>query len=283
MMPTLQGKVAVVTGASRGAGRGIALALGEVGATVYVTGRSVKGNSTSDNIPGSIDETALLVTVRGGVGIPVQCNHTLDAEVEALFARVKEEQGRLDILVNNAWGGYENYNGDRWSDETKFTDPFWQQSMQRWEGMFTAGVRSHLLSSRFAVPLMLPHHHGLIVNTTAWDRDKYLGNLFYDLAKNAVNRMAFAMALELREYNIAAVTLAPGFMRTERVLAAYAENSFDLSGTESPEYIGRAIASLAADDNVMEKSGKVLSVGDLAQEYGFTDIDGRLIPAFKIE
>lgn len=282
-MPTLQGKVAVVTGASRGAGRGIALALGEVGATVYVTGRSVKGNSTSDNIPGSIDETALLVTVRGGVGIPVQCNHTLDAEVEALFARVKEEQGRLDILVNNAWGGYENYNGDRWSDETKFTDPFWQQSMQRWEGMFTAGVRSHLLSSRFAVPLMLPHHHGLIVNTTAWDRDKYLGNLFYDLAKNAVNRMAFAMALELREYNIAAVTLAPGFMRTERVLAAYAENSFDLSGTESPEYIGRAIASLAADDNVMEKSGKVLSVGDLAQEYGFTDIDGRLIPAFKIE
>lgn len=282
-MPTLQGKVAVVTGASRGAGRGIALALGEVGATVYVTGRSVKGNSTSDNIPGTIDETALLVTVRGGVGIPVQCNHTVDAEVEALFARVKEEQGRLDILVNNAWGGYENYNGDRWSDETKFTDPFWQQSMQRWEGMFTAGVRSHLLSSRFAVPLMLPHHHGLIVNTTAWDRDKYLGNLFYDLAKNAVNRMASGMALELREYHIAAVTLAPGFMRTERVLAAYAENSFDLSGTESPEYIGRAIASLAADDNVMEKSGKVLSVGDLAQEYGFTDIDGRLIPAFKIE
>jgi NAD(P)-dependent dehydrogenase (short-subunit alcohol dehydrogenase family) len=281
-MSNLAGKVAVVTGASRGGGRGIALALGESGATVYVTGRSTQGKSTAENIPGTIEETAELVTSRGGLGIPVQCNHLIDAEVAALFAQVQQEQGHLDLLVNNAWGGYENYNGDHWDDQTKFSDPFWQQSMQRWEGMFTAGVRSHLLSSRFAVPLMLPQRQGLIVNTTAWDRDNYLGNLFYDLAKNTVNRMAFGMALELREYNIAAITLAPGFMRTERVVAALGE-SLDLNITESPEYIGRAIAALASDANIREKSGKVLTAGDLAAEYGFTDVDGRLIPPFRLE
>ncbi|HLO84964.1 MAG TPA: SDR family NAD(P)-dependent oxidoreductase [Nostocaceae cyanobacterium] len=282
-MTKLQGKVTVVTGASRGGGRGIALALGEAGAIVYVTGRSVNNSSTGENLPGTIAETAELVTARGGVGIPVYCNHKIDAEVEALFARVQQEQGKLDILVNNAWGGYENYNGDRWSDsDANFIDPFWQHSMQRWEGMFTSGVRSHLLSSRYAVPLMLPHRQGLIVNTTAWDRDKYLGNLFYDLAKNAVNRLSFAMALELQGYNIAALSLAPGWMRTERVIAALGED-LDYNLTESPEYIGRAIVALASDAQIMKKSGQILAVGDLAQEYNFTDIDGRVIPPFKLE
>lgn len=280
-MPTLEGKVAVVTGASRGGGRGIALALGEAGATVYVTGRSVRGEATTDNMPGTIDETAESVTDRGGAGIPVRCDCRVDAEVEALFARVKAEQGRLDILVNNVWGGYENYNGDTWgTDGTRFLAPFWEQSLDRWQGMFEAGVRAHLVASYFAVPLMLPHRQGAIVNTIAWDRGKYLGNLFYDVAKHAIARMTYGMARELKPHNIVAVAIAPGFMRTERVLAA---PDVDLSLTESPEYIGRAVVALASDRNAMQKSGSVLMAGDLAQEYGFTDIDGRQIPPFTIE
>jgi NAD(P)-dependent dehydrogenase (short-subunit alcohol dehydrogenase family) len=278
-MSNLKNRVAVVTGASRGGGRGIAVALGEAGATVYVTGRSVQGELTTDNIPGTITETATTVTARGGVGIAVQCDHTIDIEVEALFTRVQQEQGRLNILVNNVWGGYEQY------EYGGFDAPFWQQPLRHWEKMFTAGVRAHLLASRFAVPLMLPQRQGLIINTTAWDRDKYLGNLFYDVAKSAINRMAFGMARELREHNITAVALAPGFMRTERVLAVLQQNEEnpDLSATESPEYIGRAVVALFTDANVMQKSGMVLTVGDLAQEYGFTDVDERQIPAFRIE
>ncbi len=279
-MQTLKGKIAVVTGASRGGGRGIALALGEAGATVYVTGRSVKGEATTDNMAGTIDETAEAVTARGGRGIPARVNHAVDSEVEALFDRVKQEQGKLDILVNNAWGGYEGYDGDTWSDGTHFIAPFWEQSMARWQGMFEAGVRSQIVAARCAAPLMLPQRQGLIVNTTAWDRDKYLGNLFYDVAKNAVNRTVYGMARDLRDYNIAAVAIAPGFMRTERVLAA---NIPDLSATESPEYIGRAIAAIAADPHILRKSGSVLAAGDLAREYGFADIDGRQIPPFRLE
>jgi NAD(P)-dependent dehydrogenase (short-subunit alcohol dehydrogenase family) len=218
MLARLKGKIAVVTGASRGGGRGIACVLGEAGATVYLTGRSIKDRPTIDNMPGTINETAEAVTARGGLGIAVRCDHTVDEEVEALFARVQQEQGRLDILVNNIWGGYEHYDGNSWSEDgTTFSAPFWQQSLGRWEGMFTAGVRAHLVASRLAVPLMLPQKQGLIVNTTAWDRDKYLGNLFYDVAKNAVNRMVYGMARDLRAYNINAIAIAPGFMRTERV------------------------------------------------------------------
>jgi NAD(P)-dependent dehydrogenase (short-subunit alcohol dehydrogenase family) len=275
----LTGKVAVVTGASRGAGRGIALVLGEAGATVYVTGRSVRGEATTDNLPGTIEETAEAVTARGGVGIPVRCDMTQDEQVEALFNRI-ERDGRLDIVVNNAWGGYEGYDGKTWADGTEFFAPFWEQSLQRWEGMFTAGVRSHLVASRCAVPLMLSQKQGLIVNTIAWDRDKYLGNLFYDMAKHAIARMTLAMARDLEPYKIAAVAVAPGFMRTERVLDA---PDVDLAQTESTEYIGRAIAALASDINVLELSGTVLTVGDLAVEYGFTDIDGRQIAAFRLE
>ncbi|HEY9296777.1 MAG TPA: SDR family NAD(P)-dependent oxidoreductase [Phormidium sp.] len=282
-MSTLKGKVAVVTGASRGGGRGIALALGEAGATVYITGRSTKNQGTTDNLAGTIDETAESVTLRGGVGIPVRCDHTIDAEVEALFARVKTEQGHLDLLVNNAWGGYENYYGTNFEDGTAFDAPFWEHSLQRWQTMFNAGVRSHLVTSRFAIPLMLSQNQGLIVCTTAWDRDKFLGNLYYDLAKNAVNRMVFGIARELQKYNIAAVALAPGFMRTERVMAAYNLQPFDLSNSESPEYIGRAIVALASDPNLMSKSGQVLAVGNLAPEYGFTDIDGNQPQPFKLE
>src|SRR5687767_5947392 len=161
-------KVAVVTGASRGAGRGIALALGEEGATVYVTGRSVRGEATTENLPGTIEETAETVTKRGGTGIAVRCDHTADADVEELFGRVQREQGRMDLLVNNAWGGYEQH------DYRKFTAPFHEQPLRHWDGMFTAGVRAALVAGRCAVSLMLPQRHGLIVNITAWDRDKYL-------------------------------------------------------------------------------------------------------------
>lgn len=275
---SLQGKVAVVTGASRGAGRGIALALGEAGATVYVTGRSVRGEATTENLPGTIEDAAEAVTARGGTGIAVRCDHTVDPDVEELFARVRREQERLDLLVNNAWGGYEHH------DYRKFTAPFHEQPLRHWNGMFTAGVRATLVASRFAASLMLPQRNGLIINITAWDRDKYLGNVFYDVAKNAINRMTYGMARDLRPHNISSVALAPGFMRTERVAGAFeaAGNRDYLNFTESPEYVGRAVVALASDPNVLEESAKVLAVGDLATKYGFTDVDGRQIPAFRM-
>jgi NAD(P)-dependent dehydrogenase (short-subunit alcohol dehydrogenase family) len=272
----LRGRVAVVTGASRGVGKGIALALGEAGATIYVTGRSDEGGTT-EGLPGTVRDTAEAVTQRGGQGVPIRCDHTADAEVEALFARVKQEQGRLDLLVNNVWGGYEHF---EWS---RFAAPFWEQPLGQWSGMFESGVRAHLVATRFAIPLMLANRQGLIVHTTAWDRDKYLGNLFYDLAKAAVNRMAFGMARELQAHHVAVLALAPGFVGTERVLAAFAGAGRVPASLESPEYIGRAVVALAGDANVMAKSGRVLTVGQLAPEYGFTDIDGRQLPPFQIE
>jgi NAD(P)-dependent dehydrogenase (short-subunit alcohol dehydrogenase family) len=275
---TLRGKVIVVTGASRGAGRGIAVTLGAAGATVYVTGRSIKGHGTTENLPGTIEETAEIISARGGTGIPVRCDHTTDSDAEELFRRVHCEQGRIDVLVNNAWGGYEQH------DHQNFSAPFHTQPLRHWEGMFTAGVRAALVASRFAVSLMLPQKHGLIVNITAWDRDNFLVNVLYDVAKNAINRMTWGMARELSPHNIAVIALAPGFMRTERVAAAFEAvgNKEYLNFTESPEYVGRAVLALASDELVLKKSGKVLAVGDLACEYGFTDIDGRLIPAFRM-
>jgi len=274
----LSGKVAIVTGASRGAGRGIAVTLGAAGATVYVTGRSVKGLATTESLPGTIEETAEMVTARGGAGVPVRCDHTVDSDVEGLFERVQREQGRLDLIVNNAWGGYEHH------DHRKFAAPFQEQPMRHWDGMFTAGVRAALGASRLAVSMMLPRKHGLIVNITAWDDDKFLVNVFYDVAKAAINRMTYGMARELKTHNIAAIALAPGFMRTERVAAAFEAvgNKDYLNFTESPEYAGRAVVALASDPNIMNKSGSVLAVGSLADEYGFDDIDGRRIPAFRM-
>lgn len=278
MTRPLAGKVAVVTGASRGAGRGIARVLGEAGATVYVTGRSTRGNTT-EGLPGSIDETAEEVTARGGRGIPVRCDNTVDEQVRALFERVKEEHGHLDILVNNVWGGYENLYGSRWGDGTPFRAPFWEQSLDHWKKMFEAGVRAHLVASWFAAPLMVTRGQGLIVNTTWYDQGRYLGHVFYDVAKAAVNRLAFAMSHDLLPFNIACVALTPGFMRTERSLAAGIIT--DVSVTESTEYIGRAVVALATDPNVMAKTGMTLAVGDLAREYGFTDIDGRQLPRYE--
>lgn len=274
--PHLQGRIAVVTGASRGIGRGIAIVLGEAGSTVYVTGRSQRSSRTED-LPGSIDETAEAVTMRGGVGIAVRCDHTVDNDVQALFQRVREEQGRLDLLVNNVWGGYEQYEFEG------FQAPFWEQPLRHWHGMFEAGLRAHLVASRYAAPLMVAERRGLIINTVAWDRDKYLGNLFYDVAKAAIIRMSYGMSIELRQHGVAALALAPGFVRTERVMAAHALQPFPLDRTESPAYAGRAVAHLAADPQVMQKTGKVLTAGDLAREYGFADVDGKQPPAFRID
>jgi NAD(P)-dependent dehydrogenase (short-subunit alcohol dehydrogenase family) len=273
-----------VTGASRGAGRGIALELGTARATVYVTGRSVRGEPTTDNVPGTIDETAREVTDRGGRGIAIRCDHTVDADVESLFSRIRDDHGRLDILVNNVWGGYENSHC-----RPLPLVPFWEQSLHQWDMMFTAGVRAHLTASRLAVPLMLPQRRGLIVSTTAnLDALPYLHNLFYDLAKNAVARLVWAIGQELRERGIAALAVAPGFMRTERVVEAFrragAPEAIDGPGgpKETTAYLGRAIVALASDERVIEKSGQLVEVGTLAREYGFTDVDGTQPPPFRI-
>ena len=255
----LSGTVAVVTGASRGAGRGVALVLGGAGATVYVTGRSVRGAPSGKGREGTIDETAEAVRARGGDGIPVRCDHTDDADVRSLFARVRSEQGRLDLLVNNAWGGYEQRPDE--PETAFFGTPFWDQPLWRWDGMFTAGVRAHLLASRRAAPLLIEHRDrspGLVVNTIAWAFGAYLGNVLYDTAKAATVRMAFGMAEDLRPHRVAAVALAPGH----------------LGVTETPEYLGRAVATLADDPDVMVRTGKVLTVGELARDYAFTDTDG---------
>lgn len=283
-MPHLNHIVALVTGASRGAGRAIALELGAGGATVYVSGRSVDGRPTTDNVPGTIDETARDVADRGGRGVAIRCDHTVDADVDALFARIRDDHGRLDVLVNNVWGGYE-------SSECRPLPlvPFWDQSLRQWDGMFTAGVRAHLAASRLAVPLMLPRRRGLIVSTTAnLEALPYLRNIFYDLSKHAVARLAWAMAHELREHGIAALAVAPGFMRTERIVEAFRRagvpDAIDGPGgpKETPVYLGRAIAALASDPNVLGKSGQLLEVGTLALEYGFTDVDGTQPPPFRV-
>jgi NAD(P)-dependent dehydrogenase (short-subunit alcohol dehydrogenase family) len=283
-MDELKDTVALVTGASRGAGRGVAIELGAAGATVYVSGRSTDGGPTTDNVPGTIEETAKAVTDRGGRGVAVRCDHTVDAEVEALFSRIRHDSGRLDVLVNNVWGGYED-SECRPLPRT----PFWEQSLRQWDGMFTAGVRAHLVASRLAVPLMLPERRGLIVSTTAnLDVLPYLRNLFYDLAKNAVARMVWAMAQELREHGIAALAVAPGFMRTERVVEAFrragAPDAIDGPGgpKETAAYLGRAIVALASDARTIEKSGQLVEVGTLAKEYGFTDIDGTQPQPFRL-
>jgi NAD(P)-dependent dehydrogenase (short-subunit alcohol dehydrogenase family) len=283
-MTALRDTIALVTGASRGAGRAIALELGAAGATVYVTGRTSAAGTGVDGLPGTIHETAEGVSERGGRGIPVQCDHTADEQVAALFDQIGREQPRLDLLVNNVWGGYENP-----QCRPLPVVPFWEQSVRQWDGMFIAGVRAHLVSSQRAVPLMLPHRRGLIVNTSAnVEPLPYLRNLFYDVAKHAVTRMTTDMAHELREHGIAVVAVAPGFMRTERIEAAFRRAGYEaaLDGPggpkETPAYVGRAVVALASDPRILEKTGQLLEAGALAHEYGFTDVNGSQPPPFRI-
>ena len=277
-MKPLNGKVALVTGGSRGAGRGIAAELGKAGAIVYVTGRSVRGASTN-HWPGTVDDTVSEIEAAGGKAIAIQCDHTKDAETEAVISQIRKEQGKLDILINNVWGAH---------DLGVEGKPFWELTLQNWDTMFTAGVRAQLAVNHFAVPLLRENKQALIIHTTFWDHGKYTGQFYYDLAKNALVRMAYGLSIELKADNIAVLAVSPGFMRTELVLkyhGADEENwreADDLQQTETPYYVGRGIAALAADPNVMEKSGQVFRAGELAKEYGFTDIDGRYIPPFTI-
>ena len=276
-MQTLKGTVAVVTGATRGAGKGIALALGEAGATVYVTGRSTRAGHTTRDYPGTVEESAEAVTARGGTGIPVVVDAGDEAAVAALVARVAAEQGCLDLLVNNAWGGHDEMIGLDGAAET----PFWQLSPGQWDGMMNRGARYGIIASTHAAPLMVAQGRGLIVSTTFWDRDRYLGHLYYDLAKATINRMAFAMAQDLAPHGVASLGLSPGWMRTELVLRAFEvegdrwEDVPALTATESTGYVGRAVVALAGDPGIMRRTGQMLRVGDVARAYGFTDTDGR--------
>jgi len=206
--PRLNGTVALVTGASRGGGKGIALVLGEEGATVYVTGRSVRGEPTTLDRPGTIDDTAEELTARGGTGVAVRCDHTDDSQVEALFARIRTEQGRLDLLVNNAWSGYEL--------PLYFETPFWEMEWRHWDLMFRGGLRATAFASMLAAPMMIEAGRGRIVNTT-WVLDRPHGVTFYEVVKNATNKLTEQMADDLRPHGVACVAVSPGWMRLERM------------------------------------------------------------------
>src|SRR6266571_9248748 len=266
-MNRLRNRVALVTGASRGGGKGIALVLGEEGATVYVTGRSVRGEPTTLGRPGTIDDTAEEVTARGGTGIAVRCDHTDDAQVEALFDRIRGEQGRLDLLVNNAWSGYEI------SPDSDLN--FWEMEWRHWDLMFTGGLRATALASSLAAPMMLEAGSGLVVNIT-WVLDRPHGHAFYEVVKNGTNKLTEQMADDLRPFGVACVAVSPGWMRLERMDLSPEQKA----RTESAEFPGRAVAALAADNDVLAKSGQVFTTPRLAREYGITDIDGKQQSAF---
>jgi NAD(P)-dependent dehydrogenase (short-subunit alcohol dehydrogenase family) len=295
---SLAGKIALVAGATRGAGRGIAVALGEAGATVYCTGRSSRKRRPARSRPETIEETAELVTAAGGRGIPVRVDHTDSAQVKKLVALIKRRHYRLDILVNDIWGG---------DALTEFGKPFWQANLDNGLRMLRQAIHSHIITSHFAAPLMFGRaktkgrsrgkSRPIIFEITDGDAFYYRGNLFYDLVKISVIRLAFAMARELRKRNIASVALTPGFLRSEAVLEHFGvteanwkdagkrkdanANSTDQNdapqdflASESPRYIGRAAVALAVDPRAIEKSGRVFSSWALAREYGFTDLDG---------
>jgi NAD(P)-dependent dehydrogenase (short-subunit alcohol dehydrogenase family) len=287
--PNLRGRVALVAGATRGAGRGIAIALGEAGATVYCTGRSSRKRSRGQHPPRgrpeTIEETAELVTAAGGHGIAVRVDHTKAEDVKKLVAAIKRRHKGLDILVNDVWGG---------DALTEWGKTFWAVNLENGLQMLKQAIHSHIITSHYAVPLMLGRRRGIIFEITDGDAFYYRGNLFYDLVKISVIRLAFAMARELRKRNIVAVALTPGFLRSEAVLDHFgvreanwkeagkkASNSpnqndagADFLVSESPRYIGRAVVALAADAKAKSKSGRVFSSWALAQEYGFTDLDG---------
>jgi NAD(P)-dependent dehydrogenase (short-subunit alcohol dehydrogenase family) len=262
--------VALVTGASRGVGKGVALGLGEAGATVYVTGRTTVEGAAASKMPGTVAQTADEVTALGGRGIAVACDHCDDEQTRTVFAQIARKQGRLDVLVNNVWAGYEHF-----TDGSEFwlEKGFWDMPLERWDKMFRSGVRAHFACSALAAPVMIAQGSGLIVNISFFAAQRNDRGVAYGVAKAADDRMAACMAHELRPHNVAAVSLYPGLVRTESVLANAAY--FDMSNSESPQFIGRAVAALAADPEVMAKSGRALVAAALALEYGFTDVDGR--------
>jgi NAD(P)-dependent dehydrogenase (short-subunit alcohol dehydrogenase family) len=290
-MQTLKRKVAVVAGATRGAGRGIAVELGAAGATVYCTGRSTKNNPSDLNRPETIEETAELVSKAGGVGIAVRVDHTKEEEVKALFEKVKAEQGKLDILVNDIWGG---------EKLIEWGKPFYELDLQRGFRLLERAIFTHIITSKYGVPLMLENGRGLVIEVTDGDTLNYRGNFFYDLVKTTVIRLAHNMAAELKgkvtnlpdgktlaaeENSITVVALTPGFLRSEEMLDHFSVTKETwqeavkkdpyFAESETPHYIGRAVVALASDKNIHEKHGQALATWHLSREYNFKDIDGR--------
>ncbi|MEV7629015.1 SDR family oxidoreductase [Actinoplanes sp. NPDC089786] len=272
----LTDKIALVAGATRGAGRGIAVELGAAGARVYVTGRSSRAGRSDMDRPETIEETADLVTAAGGHSIAVRCDHSDVRQVAALIRRVEDEQDRLDVLVNDIWGG---------DPLTEWGTPFWQLDLAAFRAMWERAVLTHLITSQHAVPLMMRRRTGLIIEVTDGLGREYRGNLAYDLTKTAVNRLALAQAEELREHGITALAVTPGFLRSEAMLDHFGvtEDNWRDGGdrdphflaSETPRYIGRAISALAADPHIAERAGQVLTSWDLAEHYGLHDVDGR--------
>jgi dehydrogenase/reductase SDR family member 1 len=248
---TLDGTVAVVTGATRGVGRGIAHELARCGARVFATGRSAPASEPNGQI------TA------------IACDHRDNAQVEDAFGRILHEAGAIDILVNNVWGGYE-----RMIDNGEFTwgKPFWEQPLWRWDAMFAAGVRAHYQASQLAAPSMIARRRGLIVNISTWAARKRIGNVAYGVSKAATDKLTADTAIELEPHGVTVLSLYPGLVRTEKVMEA--AQWLDLTNSESPEFSGRAVAALAADRDVIRHTGKVLVAASVAIDYGFTDVDG---------
>jgi dehydrogenase/reductase SDR family member 1 len=249
----LYDRVAIVTGATKGVGRGVARVLAAAGARVFATGRSAP------------DRGPLEEQITG-----ICCDHRIDSQVEAAFNRIVCEANTIDILVNSVWGGYE-----RMVDNGVFTwsKPFWEQPLWRWDAMFSAGVRAHYLASQLVVPAMIAQRRGLIVNISFWAAQKHVGNVAYGMSKAATDKMTADMATELKPYGVAVVSLYPGLVRTEKVMES--AKWLDLSNSESPEFVGQAVAALAADPDVLRYTGNVLVAASLAREYGFTDLDGK--------
>lgn len=275
----LSRRVCLVAGASRGVGRGIAQALGEAGAVVVVTGRSSEAGPRTDGRNETFEDTAREVNLLGGRGHPYRCDHTSEREVDQLVSWMLRRFGRIDLAVDAVWGGNEGFDGTRYGDGSSWGTPFWRRPAARLGACFEAGVYAQLLLARAVAPAMVSARQGLIV-TVGFDTDAgYLGDVFYDLGKTAMNRLTMAMATELAPFGVTALGLSPGHVRTERVLDA----GLGEAATESPLYAGRAVAALAADADVQRLSGQVLHVADLAASYGFADRDGTRPPRFTPE
>jgi NAD(P)-dependent dehydrogenase (short-subunit alcohol dehydrogenase family) len=282
---TLAGKVALVAGSTRGAGRGVAVQLGAAGATVYVTGRSTSGRRSEMNRPETIEETADLVTRAGGRGIAVRTDHLVPDEVRALIARIEHEQGALHLLVNSIWG----------ATRMEWNKTVWESDLDYGLHTLRLAIDTHAITCHLALPLLIRTPGGLVVEmtdgTNEYNEVNYRVSFFYDLAKAAVNRIAFSLAHELRPHGATAVALTPGWLRSEAMLDAYrvteptwrdatkVQPHFAIS--ESPVYVGRAVVALAQDPDVARWAGKALSSGQLARIYGFTDADGSQPDAWR--
>ena len=286
-MSNLHGKVALVAGATRGAGRGIACMLGAAGATVYCTGRSTRQQRSEMDRPETIEETAEMVTSHGGQGIWMQVDHTQPAQVKALVERIAEEQnGQLDLLVNNISGDWHI----EWVTPGYSTLPFWESSIDKGLAVQDQAVNSHIITSHYAARLMVHNRRGLIVEINDGNCLNYNCGLFYSFSKGSAVLLAYMMAEELKSHNVAAVSLTPGWLRSEVMLEGFGVSEVnwrdviqrhpDFEKSETPFYVGRAVVALATDPNLMQRTGHALSAGYLAQEYGFTDVDGRQPPGY---